>query len=94
MRGINPGLHGMSILENGDLTLLRSSAGLYWDAPGSHSDHGGAHTKARHLVDLENNEVKGGGVAFFNCRVRERRKNSGRSSRDREMISGTSVSYS
>lgn len=70
IRGINPGLHGMAILENGDLTLLRSSAGMHWDAPGSRSDHGGANTKERHLGDLGNIEVKSDGVAFFNFHVR------------------------
>ena len=60
----------MAILENGDLTLLRSSAGMHWDAPGSRSDHGGANTKERHLGDLGNIEVKSDGVAFFNFHVR------------------------
>ena len=77
IRGINPGLHGMAILENGDLTLLRSSAGMHWDAPGSRSDHGGANTKERHLGDLGNIEVKSDGVAFFNFRVRKHKSNNG-----------------
>jgi hypothetical protein len=39
-------------VQNGDLTLLRKSAGLHFDAPGSHAYHGGANTSERHLGDL------------------------------------------
>lgn len=70
-RGIAPGLHGMVILENGDLSLLRSSAGLHFDAPGSTASHGGANTKERHLGDLGNIVVKDDGVSFFNFTVDE-----------------------
>ena len=48
-RGIKPGLHGLVILENGDISLLRSSAGLHFDAAGSTASHGGANTKERHV---------------------------------------------
>jgi Cu/Zn superoxide dismutase len=57
-RGIAPGLHGMVILENGDLSLLRSSAGLHFDAPGSTASHGGANTKERHVSERSNIEFE------------------------------------